>query len=162
MKVTFGGSPVELAGTEIHVGDTIADFTAVKNDLSQFKLSSIKGRKLIVAVPSLDTSVCDAEVRKFNVEATKMPDVTVVVVSMDLPFAQARWCGAAGVDRVLTVSDHKDRNFAHTFGAYLPNVGLIARSVFLLDSNNTVKYVEYVPEVTHHPNYEAALAAVRA
>lgn len=162
MKVTFGGSPVELAGTEIHVGDTIADFTAVKNDLSQFKLSSIKGRKLIVAVPSLDTSVCDAEVRKFNVEATKMPDVTVVVVSMDLPFAQARWCGAAGVDRVLTVSDYKDRNFAHTFGAYLPNVGLIARSVFLLDSNNTVKYVEYVPEVTHHPNYEAALAAVRA
>ncbi|MDD3941072.1 MAG: thiol peroxidase [Sphaerochaetaceae bacterium] len=162
MKVTFGGSPVELAGTEIHVGDTIADFTAVKNDLSQFKLSSIKGRKLIVAVPSLDTSVCDAEVRKFNVEATKMPDVTVIVVSMDLPFAQARWCGAAGVDRVLTVSDHKDRNFAHTFGAYLPNVGLIARSVFLLDSNNTVKYVEYVPEVTHHPNYEAALAAVRA
>ena len=137
MKVTFGGSPVELAGTEIHVGDTIADFTAVKN-------------------------VCDAEVRKFNVEATKMPDVTVIVVSMDLPFAQARWCGAAGVDRVLTVSDHKDRNFAHTFGAYLPNVGLIARSVFLLDSNNTVKYVEYVPEVTHHPNYEAALAAVRA
>ncbi|MDD3823223.1 MAG: thiol peroxidase [Sphaerochaetaceae bacterium] len=162
MKVTFGGSPVELAGTEIHVGDTIADFTAVKNDLSQFKLSSIKGRKLIVAVPSLDTSVCDAEVRKFNVEATKMPDVTVIVVSMDLPFAQARWCGAAGVDRVLTVSDYKDRNFAHTFGAYLPNVGLIARSVFLLDSNNTVKYVEYVPEVTHHPNYEAALAAVRA
>lgn len=162
MKVTFGGTPVELAGTEIHVGDTIADFTAVKNDLSPFKLSEIKGRKLIVAVPSLDTSVCDAEVRRFNVEATKNPDLTVLVVSMDLPFAQARWCGAAGVDRVLTVSDYKDRNFAHTFGAYLPNVGLIARSVFLLDANNTVKYVQYVPEVTDHPDYEAALAAVKA
>lgn len=161
MKVTFGGTPVQLAGTEIHVGDTIADFSAVKNDLSPFKLSEIKGRKLIVAVPSLDTSVCDAEVRRFNTEATKLKDVTVITVSMDLPFAQARWCGAAGVENVITVSDYKDRDFAHTFGAYLPNVGLIARSIFLLDENNTVKYVQYVPEVTDHPNYEAALAAVR-
>ena len=162
MKVTFGGTPVQLAGTEIHVGDTIADFSAVKNDLSPFKLSEIKGRKLIVAVPSLDTSVCDTEVRRFNTEATKLKDVTVITVSMDLPFAQARWCGAAGVENVITVSDYKDRDFAHTFGAYLPNVGLIARSIFLLDENNTVKYVQYVPEVTDHPNYEAALAAVRA
>ncbi|MEA5031392.1 MAG: thiol peroxidase [Sphaerochaeta sp.] len=161
MKVTFGGTPVQLAGTEIHVGDTIADFSAVKNDLSPFKLSEIKGRKLIVAVPSLDTSVCDTEVRRFNTEATKLKDVTVITVSMDLPFAQARWCGAAGVENVITVSDYKDRDFAHTFGAYLPNVGLIARSIFLLDENNTVKYVQYVPEVTDHPNYEAALAAVR-
>ena len=161
MKVTFGGTPVQLAGTEIHVGDTIADFSAVKNDLSPFKLSEIKGRKLIVAVPSLDTSVCDAEVRRFNTEATKLKDVTVITVSMDLPFAQARWCGAAGVENVITVSDYKDRDFAHTFGAYLPNVGLIARPIFLLDENNTVKYVQYVPEVTDHPNYEAALTAVR-
>ena len=161
MKVTFGGTPVQLAGTEIHVGDTIADFSAVKNDLSPFKLSEIKGRKLIVAVPSLDTSVCDTEVRRFNTEATKLKDVTVITVSMDLPFAQARWCGAAGVENVITVSDYKDRDFAHTFGAYLPNVGLIARSIFLLDENNTVKYVQYVPEVTDHPNYEAALTAVR-
>ena len=162
MKVTFGGTPVQLAGTEIHVGDTIADFSAVKNDLSPFKLSEIKGRKLIVAVPSLDTSVCDAEVRRFNTEATKLKDVTVITVSMDLPFAQARWCGAAGVENVITVSDYKDRDFAHTFGAYLPNVGLIARSIFLLDENNTVKYVQYVPDVSDLPNYEAALAAVRA
>ena len=162
MKVTFAGTPVELVGKEIHVGDSIANFTAVKNDLSPFALSEIKGRKLIVAVPSLDTSVCDAEVRRFNQEATKLEDVTVIVVSMDLPFAQKRWCGAAGVEKVITVSDYKDRNFAHTFGAYLPNVGLIARSVFLLDANNKVTYVEYVPEVTDHPNYEAALKAVRA
>ncbi|HLW21613.1 MAG TPA: thiol peroxidase [Sphaerochaetaceae bacterium] len=162
MKVTFGGTPVQLAGTEIHLGDTIADFKAVKNDLSPFKLSELKGRKLIVAVPSLDTSVCDAEVRRFNTEAAAMDNVTVVVVSMDLPFAQKRWCGAAGIDKVITVSDYKDRDFAHTFGAYLPNVGLIARSIFLLDENNTVQYVEYVPEVTDHLNYEAALAAARS
>lgn len=162
MKVTFAGNPVELVGTEIYVGDTIANFTAVKNDLTPFSLSKIKGKKLILAVPSLDTSVCDAEVRRFNQEATKLKDVTVIVVSMDLPFAQARWCGAAGVENVITVSDYKDRNFAHTFGAYLPNVGLIARSVFLLDANNKVTYLEYVPEVTDHPNYEAALKAVRA
>lgn len=162
MKVTFAGNPVELVGKEIHVGDTVANFTAVKNDLSPFNLTEIKGRKLIVAVPSLDTSVCDAEVRRFNVEATKLKDVTVIVVSMDLPFAQSRWCGAAGVEKVITVSDYKDRDFAHSFGAYLPNVGLIARSVFLLDAHNKVTYVEYVPEVTDHPDYEAALKAVRA
>jgi thiol peroxidase len=162
MKVTFGGKPVELVGTEIHVGDTIADFTAVKNDLSPFKLSEIKGKKLIVAVPSLDTSVCDAEVRRFNSEAASLPNVTVITISMDLPFAQARWCGAAGIDKVLTVSDYKDRDFAHTFGAYLPNVGLIARSIFLLDEHNTVQYVQYVPEVTDHPDYDAALQAAHA
>ena len=162
MKVTFGGTPVELEGTKIKVGDTITNFTAVKNDLSPFNLSEIKGKKLILAVPSLDTSVCDAEVRRFNQEATKLKDVTVIVVSMDLPFAQERWCGAAGVENVITVSDYKNRNFAHTFGAYLPNVGLIARSVFLLDANNKLTYMEYVPEVTDHPNYEAALKAVRA
>jgi thiol peroxidase len=162
MKVTFGGKPVELVGTEIHVGDTIADFTAVKNDLSPFKLSEIKGKKLIVAVPSLDTSVCDAEVRRFNSEAASLPNITVITISMDLPFAQARWCGAAGIDKVLTVSDYKDRDFAHTFGAYLPNVGLIARSIFLLDEHNTVQYVQYVPEVTDHPDYDAALQAARA
>ncbi len=162
MKVTFAGNPVELVGTEIHIGDTIANFTAVKNDLSPFNLTDVKGKKLILAVPSLDTSVCDAEVRRFNKEATKIKDVSVIVVSMDLPFAQARWCGAAGVENVTTVSDYKDRNFAHTFGAYLPNVGLIARSVFLLDKNNKVTYVEYVPEVTNHPDYEAALKAARA
>ncbi len=162
MKVTFAGNPVELVGKEIHVGDAIGNFTAVKNDLSSFALSEIQGKKLIIAVPSLDTSVCDAEVRRFNKEATKHKDVTVIVVSMDLPFAQKRWCGAAGVDNVITISDYKDREFAHAFGAYLPNVGLIARSVFLLDAKNKVTYVEYVPEVTDHPDYEAALKALQA
>ena len=160
MNVTFAGTPVELHGTEIKVGVTAPDFSAVANDLSTFRLCTIKGRKLLVAVPSLDTSVCDAEVRRFNVEATKYPNTTVITISMDLPFAQKRWCGAAGIDKVITVSDHKDRSFAHSYGTYLPNVGLLARAIFVLDEHNKVTYVEYVPEVTSHPNYEKALAAL--
>ena len=160
MKVTFAGTPVELKGPELKVGDTAPDFIAVKNDLSEFRLSEIKGRKLIAAVPSLDTSVCDAEVRRFNVEATKFKNTTVLTISMDLPFAQARWCGAAGVDNVITVSDYKDRDFAKKYGVYLPNVGLLARSIFILDENNKILYVEYVPEVTTPPDFAAALAAL--
>ncbi len=161
MKVNFAGNPVELQGTEIKVGMKAPDFTAVKNDLSAFKLGEVKGRKLIVAVPSLDTSVCDLEVRRFNAEATGFADTTVITISMDLPFAQKRWCGAAGVDKLVTVSDYKDRDFATKYGVLLPNVGLLARAVFLLDADNTVRYVEYVPEVTSHPDYAAALAALK-
>lgn len=162
MKVTFGGNPVELKGKVLKVGDKLKDFKAVNNDLSPFNLSDVKGRKLILAVPSLDTSVCDAEIRRFNTEATKFEDVTVIAVSMDLPFAQSRWCGAAGVEDVLTVSDFKDRDFADKSGTYIKDVGLLARSVFLLDENNVVKYVEYVSEVTNHPNYDEALKAIQA
>ena len=161
MKVNFAGNPVELQGTEIKVGMKAPDFTAVKNDLSAFKLGDVKGRKLIVAVPSLDTSVCDLEVRRFNAEATGFANTTVITISMDLPFAQKRWCGAAGVDKLVTVSDYKDRDFATKYGVLLPNVGLLARAVFLLDADNTVRYVEYVPEVTSHPDYAAALAALK-
>jgi thiol peroxidase len=161
MKVNFAGNPVELQGTEIKVGMKAPDFTAVKNDLSAFKLGDVQGRKLIVAVPSLDTSVCDLEVRRFNTEATGFANTTVITISMDLPFAQKRWCGAAGVDKLVTVSDYKDRDFATKYGVLLPNVGLLARAVFLLDADNTVRYVEYVPEVTSHPDYAAALAALK-
>jgi len=161
MKVNFAGNPVELQGTEIKVGMKAPDFTAVKNDLSAFKLGEVKGRKLIVAVPSLDTPVCDLEVRRFNAEATGFANTTVITISMDLPFAQKRWCGAAGVDKLVTVSDYKDRDFATKYGVLLPNVGLLARAVFLLDADNTVRYVEYVPEVTSHPDYAAALAALK-
>ena len=161
MKVNFAGNPVELQGTEIKVGMKAPDFTAVKNDLSAFKLGEVKGRKLIVAVPSLDTSVCDLEVRRFNAEATGFANTTVITISMDLPFAQKRWCGAAGVDKLVTVSDYKDRDFATKYGALLANVGLLTRAIFLLDADNTVQYVEYVPEVTSHPDYAAALAALK-
>ncbi len=160
MKITWGGTPVELEGTEIHVGDTVSNFKAVKNDLSDFNLDDVKGRKLIVAVTSLDTSVCDTETRRFNEEATKYPDVTIITISMDLPFAQERWCGAHGIENVIVVSDYKYREFCQAFGNYLPNVGLIARSVFLLDENNKVEYVEYVSENSNYPDFDAALKAL--
>ena len=161
MKVKFAGNPVELQGTEIRVGQAAPDFVAVKNDLSPFKLGEVKGKKLIVAVPSLDTPVCDAEVRRFNVEAAGLKDTTVITISMDLPFAQSRWCGAAGISQVMTVSDYKDRDFATKYGVYLPSFGLLTRAIFLLDANNRVAYVEYVPEVTAQPDFDAALAAAR-
>jgi len=161
MKVKFAGTWVTLSGKEVKVGDIAPEFIAVKNDLGTFKLSDIKGRKLISAVPSLDTSVCDLETRRFNSEATALRNTTILTISMDLPFAQKRWCGAAGVDKVITISDYKDRDFAMKYGVYLPNVGLLARAIFILDENNTVQYVEYVPEVSTHPNYEAALATLR-
>lgn len=161
MKVTFKGNPFDLQGTEIRVGQKAPDFTAANNDLSPFKLSEVKGRKLIVAVPSLDTPVCDAEVRRFNTEATALANTTVITISMDLPFAQARWCGAAGVDKLITVSDYKDHDFAKKYGTFLPALGLLTRAVFLLAEDNTVLYVEYVPEVTNHPDYAAVLAAAK-
>ena len=161
MKVKFAGNPVELQGTEIRVGQTVPDFVAVKNDLSPYKLSDIKGKKLIVAVPSLDTPVCDTEVRRFNVEAAGLKDTTVITISMDLPFAQSRWCGAAGITKVMTVSDYKDRDFATKYGVYLPSFGLLTRAIFQLDASNRVTYVEYVPEVTAQPDFDAALAAAR-
>ena len=161
MNVKFKGNPLELQGTEIRVGQKAPDFTAVKNDLTAFNLSDVKGRKLIVAVPSIDTSVCDLEVRRFNVEAADLKNTAVITISMDLPFAQARWCGAAGVDKVMTVSDYKDHDFATKYGVYLPSLGLLTRAVFLLDADNTVLYVEYVPEITTPPNYQAVLAAMK-
>lgn len=161
MNVTFKGNPFDLQGTEIRVGQKAPDFTAANKDLSPFKLSGVKGRKLIVAVPSIDTPVCDAEVRRFNTEATALANTTVITISMDLPFAQARWCGAAGVDKLVTVSDYKDHDFAKKYGTFLPALGLLTRAVFLLAEDNTVLYVEYVPEVTNHPNYVTVLAAAK-
>ncbi len=161
MQITFAGNPVELHGTELAVGKKAPDFTAVNTDLSPFMLHTVSGRKLIVSVPSIDTSVCDAEVRRFNQEAAAIDEMTVITISMDLPFAQARWCAAAGIDRVLTVSDHKDRNFAMKYGVYMPAFGLLARAVFLLDADNTIRYVEYVPDVTNPPDYDSLLATIK-
>lgn len=156
------GNPVTLIGPEIKVGDTAPDFTVTANDLSSWSLyKDSSGVRLIASVPSLDTGVCDAETRRFNEEAASLGDVSIIVVSMDLPFAQARWCGAAGVDKVKTVSDHRDASFGESYGVLIDGLRLLARAVFVVDSNNKVTYVEYVPEISTHPNYDAALAAVR-
>lgn len=162
-QVTFKNKPVTLLGNEVKVGDKAPDFTVLANDLSPVTLKDSEGKiRLFATVPSLDTGVCDAETRRFNEEASKLgEDVVVYTVSVDLPFAQKRWCGAAGIDRVITVSDHKDLSFGKAYGVAIEELRLLARAVFVVDREGVVRYVEYVSETTNHPNYEAAIAAVK-
>jgi thiol peroxidase len=131
--------------------------------MEQASLSTYAGKvKLISVVPSLDTGVCDAQTRRFNEEASKLGDnVVILTVSVDLPFAQARWCGAAGVDKVVTLSDYKERSFGTAYGVLIKELALDMRSIFVVDANDTIQYVEYLKEMTEHPNYEAAIAAVQ-
>lgn len=162
--VTFGGKPVTLIGPEIKAGDKAPDFQVLANNLSTVSLNDSKGKvRLISVVPSLDTGVCDAQTRRFNEEASSLGEnVVVLTISADLPFAQKRWCGAAGIDRVQTLSDHLSMSFGSAYGTYMKEHRLECRAVFVVDSNDTVTYVQYVPEITQHPNYEAALEAVKA
>lgn len=161
---TFKGSPLTLVGPEIKVGDKAPAFIVNKNLLEEASLSDYAGKvKLISVVPSLDTGVCDAQTRRFNEEAAALGDnVVILTISVDLPFAQARWCGAAGVDKVVTLSDYKNRSFGQAYGVLIKEFQLDMRAVFVIDSNDTVQYVEYLKEMTEHPNYEAAIAAVKA
>lgn len=158
----FKGNPLTLKGPEIKVGSKAPDFQVLAQDLTPVTLSKFSGKTLLISVvPSLDTPVCDEQTRRFNKEAAQLPNVQVLTVSMDLPFAQKRWCGAAGIDRVQAVSDHKEASFGKAYGVLIKELRLLARSIFLVDGSGTVRYVEYVPEVTSHPNYDAALTAVR-
>jgi len=163
--VTFKGGPVQVAGNEVKVGQVAPDFKLQKNDMADYTLTSSAGKtRVIASVPSLDTPVCDMETRRFNQEAAQLPDVEIVVVSMDLPFAQKRWCGAAGVDKVITVSDHRDASFSRNYGVLISGGALdrlTARAVFIIGPDNKVKYVQYVKEITEQPNYDALLAALR-
>src|SRR5690625_772663 len=162
VNVTFGGDPVTLAGNPIEVGDNAPDFTVLSNDLKEVKLSDYSGKvKLIAAVPSIDTGVCSEETKRFNQEADKLDNVHVLTVSMDLPFAQQRWCAANGVKNLDTLSDHRDADFGEKYGVLMKELRLLARAVFVVDSNGHVTYVEYVNEVTNHPDYEAALEAAK-
>jgi thiol peroxidase len=160
--VKFGGHPIPVAGVELKVGDQAPDFSLVGNDLKPVTLKDTGAKvRIVAALPSLDTGVCDREARRFNVEATKLPGVEVYVVSMDLPFAQARWCGAAGVERVHTVSDHRAASMER-WGVLIPAVRLLTRATFVLDQNNVVRHAEYLPDVGQEPSYDAALAAAKA
>ena len=161
MKVTFQGNPLTLEGVQVKVGDNAPNFTVVNNDLNPVSLNDTKGKRIFLTVPSLDTPVCDTEVRRFNEEASKLDNVTIYTVSMDLPFAQARWCGAAGINNVITVSDYKDKEFSKNYGAYINELGLSTRAVFVVDENNKVTYVEYLNEITEEPNYAKALEALK-
>ncbi|MBN2984786.1 MULTISPECIES: thiol peroxidase [Cohnella] len=161
---TFKGNPITLIGPELKAGDQAPDFVLNKNLLETVSLKDFAGKiKLISVVPSIDTGVCDAQTRRFNEEASKLgDDVVVLTVSADLPFAQARWCGAAGVDRVVMLSDYKDNNFGKSYGVLIKEFQLDLRSIFVLDKNDQITYVEVLGEMTEHPNYESAVAAVKS
>ncbi|SET00775.1 thiol peroxidase [Paenibacillus sp. NFR01] len=160
----FKGNPITLIGPELKAGDTAPNFTVSKNLLETAQLSDYAGKiKLISVVPSLDTGVCDAQTRRFNSEAAELgDDVVILTISMDLPFAQARWCGAAGIDRVVTLSDHKDASFGQAYGVLIKEFRLDMRSIFVIDKNDKLTYVEYLAEMSEHPDYDAAIAAVKA
>jgi thioredoxin-dependent peroxiredoxin len=160
--ITMKGHPLTLVGQEVEVGAPAPDFEVLANDLTPFKLSSLKGKVAIIcSVPSLDTPTCDIETRWFNEEAAKLgPDVEILTISMDLPFAQRRWCGAAGVDRVTTYSDHRDAAFGQAYGVLIKELRLLARAVFVVDKSGVVRSAQIVPELANEPNYDEVLKAV--
>lgn len=161
--VTMGGNPVTLTGTEVKIGDSAPDVEVLGNDLSPVKLSSYKGKVCVISVvPSLDTPVCDMQTRKFNEAAGNLGEnVAILTISMDLPFAQARWCGAAGVDKVVTLSDHRDAAFGEAYGLLIKELRLLARAIFVVDPGGTVRYFQLVKEIGEEPNYDDALEAVK-
>ncbi|UCE84237.1 MAG: thiol peroxidase [Deltaproteobacteria bacterium] len=161
--VTMKGNPLTLVGTELKVGDQAPAFVALDNDLSPVSLDSFRGKVCIISsVPSLDTPVCDMETRRFNNEAGALgDDVVILTISMDLPFAQKRWCGAAGVDRVQTLSDHRDASFGKAYGVLIKELRLLARAVFVLDQQGTIRYLQLVKEIAEEPDYDSVLNAVR-
>ena len=161
--VTLKGNPFTLVGPELKAGDSAPDFTVTANYLSPVKLSDFKGKVCVISsVPSLDTPVCDTSTRRFNEEATGLgADVVVLTISMDLPFAQARWCGAAGVTNVQTLSDYKDASFGLNYGLLIKELRLLARAVLVVDKSGKVQYIELVKEIAQEPDYEAVLAAIK-
>ncbi len=161
--VTFQGKPLTLIGDEVRVGESASDAKLLSNDLKPVSLSSFRGKVCVItSVPSLDTPVCDMETRRFNEEAGKLgADIKVLAVSMDLPFAQKRWCGAAGVEWVQTLSDHRDARFGTQYGVLIKELRLLARAVFVVDREGVVRYEQLVGEMTQEPDYGAALAAVK-
>lgn len=163
-KITMKGNPLTLLGPELKIGDRAPDVVLVNNDLEPVSLSSYQGKICIISsVPSLDTPVCDMETRRFNEEAGALgDDVAIITVSMDLPFAQKRWCGAAGVDKVITLSDYGDMSFGRAYGVLIKELKLLARSVFVLDRKGVIQYIQLVNEVADEPAYQEILDAVGA
>jgi thiol peroxidase len=162
--ITMKGNPLTLLGPETKTGQTAPDATVVANDLSEVKLSAFKGKKRILSVvPSLDTAVCDIQTKKFNEEAGKLgPNVQILTISMDLPFAQKRWCGAASVSNLQTLSDHRDASFGTAYGVLIKGLRLLARAVFVIDEKDKITHVQIVKEVTQEPDYQAALEALKS
>jgi|SRR5690625_2977970 len=162
VQVTFQGKPITLVGKQVQVGDQAPDFILLNSKLEEVSLANYSGKKkLISVVPSLDTGVCSEQTKRFNEEVSKLDNVSVLTVSMDLPFAQARWCGTEAVDRIDVLSDHRQASFGKNYGVLIEELRLLTRSVFVLDEKDVVTYVEYVPEVGSHPDYGAVLAHLK-
>lgn len=163
--VTLKGNAVTLSGTELKVGDTAPDFVLQNTGLEDVTLAASAGKTRIIAtIPSLDTSVCHAETKRFNDEAAKLPNVAILVVSTDLPFGQKRWCGAEGVDKVACLSDHRTAAFGKSYGVLITGGPLdrcLTRAIFVVGADNKIKHVEYCSEIAEHPNYDAVLAAAK-
>jgi thiol peroxidase len=163
--VSLKGNPVDLAGNELKTGAKAPEFSLQNNGLEEVTLASSNGKvRIIATIPSLDTSVCHAETKKFNDQAAELPNVEVLVISMDLPFGQKRWCGAENVDKVKTLSAHRCTKFGEDYGALIKGGPLdrcLCRAVFVIDAEGTVKYAEYCKEIAEHPNYDAVLAAAK-
>ena len=162
--VTFKGNPITLIGPELKAGEKAPNFKVLAGDLSEVTLDKFKGKTLLISVvPSLDTPVCDMQTKRFNEEAGKLPaDVAVVTVSVDLPFAQKRWCGAAHADKVQCLSDHREANFGQAYGVLIKELRLLTRAIFVIGPDQKIQYVEYVKEVTQHPDYDKALNSIKA
>ena len=161
--ITFEGSPLTLIGEEVKVGQKAPEFKVLTADLGETGLDKYNGKiKLIASVPSLDTPICDLQIKRFNDEASKLSkDIVILFISMDLPFAQKRFCQAYDIKKVKTLSDHKEANFGENFGVLIKELRLLSRAIFIVDKNDSVSYVEYVKEITQHPDYESALEALK-
>ena len=160
---TLKGNPLTLVGPELKAGDAAPDFSLVDNGLKPVTLKDTGTQvRIISVVPSLDTPVCDAQTKRFNEEAAKLPDLSIITVSMDLPFAQKRWCNDFQVDKVKMLSDHKDGSFGSHYGTLIKELRIESRAIFVVDRDNKVVHAEYVKEVADHPNYEAALTAAKS
>ena len=161
--VTFQGNPLTLVGNNVEIGQSSPNATLVANDLSPFTLSSLKGKKVILSVvPSLDTPTCDLQSKRFNSEAVNLgEDVVIIAVSMDLPFAQARWCGATGSDQIKTLSDYQTGAFGEAYGILIKELRLLSRAIFVVDQDGVLQYKQIVSEITNEPDYDEALEAVK-
>ena len=161
--ITMHGNPLTLVGQEVNSGDTAPDFEALDNGLNPVRFSGFRGKVVIIsAVPSLDTPVCEMETRRFNSEAAGLGgNIVILTISMDLPFAQKRWCGAAGVDKVVTLSDHRAAEFGNSYGVLIKELRLLARAVFVVDAKGVVRYVQLVKEIADEPDYDAVLSAAK-
>lgn len=162
-QITLNGKPLTLLGNKVDIGQKAPDFEVLDNELKPVTLSSFAGKTIIIcSVPSLDTSVCDIETRKFNEAAARLgAKVAVLTISMDLPFAQKRWCGAAGIENVQTLSDHRDASFAKSYGLLIKELRLLARAVFVVDKDGILRYKQIVPEIATEPDYDDVINAVK-